>query len=114
MLESGSLPSAVMYKFGISSRTVRDLKSQGAALLEEAEKTPIIFNLSPCAEASTRDRREGGSLRRLARSCKIPVTQSDIKERALSCYVTKFCAETNLGNANGHKSSRLLDPLGGA
>ncbi len=38
MLESGSLPSAVMYKFGISSRTVRDLKSQGAALLEEAEK----------------------------------------------------------------------------
>ncbi len=38
MLESGSLPSAVMYKFGISFRTVRDLKSQGAALLEEAEK----------------------------------------------------------------------------
>ncbi len=27
-----------MYKFGISSRTVSDLKSQGAALLEEAEK----------------------------------------------------------------------------
>ncbi len=38
MLESGSLPSAVMYKFGISSRTVGDLKSQGAALLERAEK----------------------------------------------------------------------------
>ncbi len=38
MLESGILPSAVMYKFGISSRSNRDLKSHGAALLEEEEK----------------------------------------------------------------------------
>ncbi len=38
MLESGSLPSVVMYKFGISSRSIGDLRSQGAALLEEAEK----------------------------------------------------------------------------
>ncbi len=38
MLQSGSLPSAIMYKFGVSSRFVTKLKSEGAALLEEAEK----------------------------------------------------------------------------
>ncbi len=39
MLESGNLPSAVMYKFGISFRSDRSLKSQRAALFKEAEKT---------------------------------------------------------------------------
>ncbi len=38
MLHSDSLPSAIMYKFGVSSRFVTKLKSEGAALLEEAEK----------------------------------------------------------------------------
>ncbi len=38
MLQSGSFPSAIMYKFGVSSRFVTKLKSEGAALLEEAEK----------------------------------------------------------------------------
>ncbi len=38
MLQSGSLPSAIMYKIGVSSRFVTKLKSEGAALLEEAEK----------------------------------------------------------------------------
>lgn len=52
MLESGNVPSALTYKFGISSRSIRDFKSQGSALFEEARITPIIFNLSPCAEAN--------------------------------------------------------------
>ncbi len=43
MLEGGSLPSAVMYKFGVSSRFVTKLKSEGAALLEEAEKNGHVL-----------------------------------------------------------------------
>ncbi len=54
MLQSGSLPSAIMYKFGVSSRFVTKLKSEGAALLEEAEKTAILCNQSPCVEANNR------------------------------------------------------------
>ncbi len=38
MLESRSLSSAVMYKFGMFSRSIRDLKSRGAGLIEEEDK----------------------------------------------------------------------------
>ncbi len=37
MLESRSLLSAVIYKFGVSSRFVTKSKSEGAVLLEEEE-----------------------------------------------------------------------------
>ncbi len=70
-----------MYKFGISSLTVRDLKSQGAALLEEAEKN--THNLqSKSLRGGQYPEIEQKVVRfvELARSCKIPVAQSGLKK----------------------------------
>ncbi len=68
------------YKFGVSSRFVTKLKSEGAALLEEAEKNGHC----PFVEANTRRLKkrstDSSNLRDLAR---FPVTQSTIKERSL-------------------------------
>ncbi len=92
MLESGSLPSAVMYKLGISSRTVRDLKSQGAALLEEAEKkTPHnLFNpkvpLRREGQSMTERYEEGGGSLRRTREIVQNSGNTNCYQRACSSY----------------------------
>ncbi len=108
MLKSGSLPSDVMYKFGVSSRFVAKLKSKDAAMLEETEKTAILCNQSPCVEANTRR-----SKIRCTDSSKLldPSRFRSHKvqsKSAHSLFVRKFCATTTWAKSNGHKSKHLL------
>ncbi len=84
MLESGSLPSAVMHKFGVSSRFVTKMKSEGAALLEEDEKNGHYLQSKSLRRGQYSETEE--KLYRfveLARSCRTSVTQSTVQERSL-------------------------------
>ncbi len=83
MLESGSLPSAIMYKFGASSRLVTKLKREGAAMLKEAEKNGHSSQSKSLRRGQYPEIEEMVyRFIELARSCKIPVTQITIKERS--------------------------------
>ncbi len=84
MLERGSLPSAIMCKFGVSSRFIRNLKNQRATLLKEAERSASSLQSKSLRGGQFPEIEEKVyRFVELARSCKIPVTQSTIKERAL-------------------------------
>ncbi len=55
MLQSGSLPSAIMYKFGVSSSLCHKIEEAKARLcLKKQEKNGHSLQSSPCVEANNR------------------------------------------------------------